>query len=125
MNYSSKRKKKELSVKVLFFLLYRKQVTELEISREEVEVKLETVQKQNRSFPDTNKVQSLMETNNHLLQEVSILKANMEQLDQQIQQMDEREQMLLQYPDLNGPLEHEPSKILLLKFFGKIYLRFM
>jgi hypothetical protein len=51
-----------------------------------------------------------MKTNNHLLEEISILKSNMEQLDQQIQQMDEREQMLLQYPDLNGPIEHEPSK---------------
>jgi predicted RNase H-like nuclease (RuvC/YqgF family) len=85
-------------------------VTELEISREEMEKQLEIVQKQNRSFPDTNKVQSLMETNNHLLQEISILKSNMEQLDQQLQQMDEREQMLLQYPDLNGPIEQEPSK---------------
>jgi len=52
-----------------------------------------------------------METNNHLLHEISILKSNIEQLDQQIQQMDEREQMLLQYPDLNGPIEHEPSNI--------------
>ena len=51
-----------------------------------------------------------METNNHLLQEISTLKSNLEQLDQQLQQMDEREQMLLQYPDLNGPIEHEPSK---------------
>jgi predicted RNase H-like nuclease (RuvC/YqgF family) len=82
----------------------------LEISRDEVEKKLETVQKQNRPFPDTNKVQSLTETNNHLLQEIAILKSNIEQLDQQLQQMDEREQMLVQYPDLNGPIEHESSK---------------
>jgi len=50
-----------------------------------------------------------METNNNLLQEIAILKSNLEQLDQQLQQMEEREQMLLQYPDLNGPMEHEPS----------------
>lgn len=88
----------------------RKQVSELEVSREEVEKKLQTVQKQNRSYPDTHQVQSLMETNNQLLQEIAILKSNIEQMDQQIQQMDEREQMLLQYPDLNGPIEHQPSK---------------
>ncbi len=76
-----------------------------------METKFTTIQKQNRSSIDTNKVQSLIETNNHLLQEISILKSNIEQLDQQLQQMDEREQMLLQYPDLNGPIEQEPSKI--------------
>jgi hypothetical protein len=59
-----------------------------------------------------------METNNNLLQETAILKSNLEQLDQQLQQMEEREQMLLQYPDLNGPIEHEPSK------FRKFYLSF-
>lgn len=92
------------------FVSIRKQVSELEISRDEVEQKLETVQKQNRLTVDNSKVQSLMETNNNLLQEMAILKSNIEQLHQQIQQMDEREQMLLQYPDLNGPLEHQPSK---------------
>lgn len=51
----------------------------------------------------------MTETNNHLLQEMNILKSNIEQLHQQIQQMEEREQMLLQYPDFNGPIEHEPS----------------
>lgn len=61
-----------------------------------------------------------METNNHLLQEISMLKLNIEQFDQQLQQMDEREQMLLQYPDLNGPLEHEPSKF----FEILIFIRF-
>ena len=50
-----------------------------------------------------------METNNHLLQEISLLKSNINHLHQQIQQMDEREHMLLQYPDLNGPIEQEPS----------------
>ncbi|CAF4530213.1 unnamed protein product, partial [Rotaria magnacalcarata] len=49
-----------------------------------------------------------METNHHLLQEMTILKSNIEQLQQEIQQMDEREQMLLQYPDLHGPIEHQP-----------------
>jgi DNA repair exonuclease SbcCD ATPase subunit len=97
----------------------RQQVNELEISRDEVENKLTSIQKQNRSSIDTNKVQSLIETNNHLLQEISILKSNIEQLDQQIQQMDEREQMLLQYPDLNGPMEHEPSKFQ--KIFYQMY----
>ena len=53
-----------------------------------------------------------METNNHLLEEISMLKSSLEQLDQQLQQMEEREQMLLQYPDFNGPIEHEPRKIL-------------
>jgi predicted RNase H-like nuclease (RuvC/YqgF family) len=90
--------------------LIRKQVSELEISREEVEKKLEIVQKQTRTFPNTNQIQSITETNKHFLQEIAILKSNIEQLDQQIQQMDEREQMLVQYPDLNGPIEHEPSK---------------
>jgi hypothetical protein len=41
-----------------------------------------------------------------------MLKLNVEQLHQQIRQMDEREQLLVQYPDLNGPIEHEPSKVL-------------
>lgn len=50
-----------------------------------------------------------MEANNQLLQEIAILKSNIDQMDQQIQQMDDREQMLLQYPDLNGPIEHQPS----------------
>lgn len=82
----------------------------MEVSREEMEKKLQTVQKQPRSYADTNQVQSLMETNNQLLQEIALLKSNIEQMDQQIQQMDEREQMLLQYPDLNGPIEHQPSE---------------
>jgi hypothetical protein len=82
-----------------------------------VEQKLETVQKQNRSFTDNNKVQSLLETNNHLLQEMTILKSNIERLLQEIQQMDEREQMLLQYPDLHGPIEHQPSKFSFYHFF--------
>lgn len=84
-------------------------MTDLEISRDEIGKQLETVQKQSRSSNDTHKVQSLMETNSYLLQEISNLKSNLEQLDHQLQQMDEREQMLLQYPDLNGPLEHEPG----------------
>ena len=80
------------------------------MSRDEVEKQIETIQKQNRSSTDTNEVQSLMETNSHLLQEVTMLKSNIEELHQQIQHMDEREQMLLKYPDLNGPIEHELSK---------------
>lgn len=83
----------------------------MEISRNEIEKKLETVQNPNRSPVDAHQVQSLMQTNNHLLQEITMLKSNLEQLDQQLQQMEEREQMLLQYPDLNGPLEHESCKI--------------
>ncbi|CAF4638839.1 unnamed protein product [Rotaria sp. Silwood1] len=110
-NYQSKQKALSTSYEELTqeYELIKKQVIELEISRDEVERKLETVQKQNRPSTDTNKVQSLMETNNHLLQEMTILKSNIEQLYQQIQQMDEREQMLLQYPDLNGPMEHEQT----------------
>ncbi|CAF0975911.1 unnamed protein product [Adineta steineri] len=107
-NYQSKQKALTTSYEELTqeCELLKKQVTDLEISRDEIEKNLETVQKQNRSSADTHKVQSLMETNNHLLQEISILKSNLEQLDQQLQQMEEREQMLLQYPDLNGPIDH-------------------
>ncbi|CAM2722578.1 unnamed protein product [Rotaria socialis] len=90
--------------------LLQKPVSELEISHDEVEQKLETVQKQNRSCTDTNKVQLLMETNHHLLEEMTILKSNIEQLQQEIQQMDEREPMLLQYSDLHDLIEHQPSK---------------
>ncbi|CAM2705980.1 unnamed protein product [Rotaria socialis] len=110
-NYQSKQKALSSSYEELTqeCELLQKQVAELEISRDEVEQKLETVQKQNRSSTDTNKVQSLMETNHHLLQEMTILKSNIEQLQQEIQQMDEREQMLLQYPDLHGPIEHQPT----------------
>lgn len=94
--------------------MIRNQLSELEISRDEVEKKLESIQKQNRSSNETNKIHTLTETNNHLLEEINILKSNIDQLHQQIQQMDEREQMLLQYPDLNGPIEHESSKMLYL-----------
>ncbi len=38
----------------------------------------------NEIFFPLNKVQSLIETNNHLLQEISMLKSDIEQLDQQI-----------------------------------------
>ncbi|CAF0967377.1 unnamed protein product, partial [Rotaria sordida] len=110
-NYQSKQKALSTSYEELIeeCELLKTQVTELEISRDEVERKLETVQKQNRSSTDINKVQSLLETNNHLLQEMTMLKSNIEQLHEQIQQMDEHEQMLLQYPDLNGPIEHEQT----------------
>ena len=86
-------------------------MTELEISRNEVIKTLDVVQQQHRSITtDSAQVQSLLNTNDHLLQEMASLKDTIEQLHEQIQQMAEREQMLLEYPDLNGPLEHGPGK---------------
>ncbi|CAF1299404.1 unnamed protein product [Adineta ricciae] len=109
-NYQSKQKTLTTSYDELTqeCELLKKQVSELDVSRTELEKKLDAVQKQNRPSVDTHQVQSLMETNNHLLEEISMLKSSLEQLDQQLQQMEEREQMLLQYPDFNGPIEHEP-----------------
>jgi hypothetical protein len=45
-----------------------------------------------------------METNNHVLQEVASLKSNIEQLHQQI---NEREQISVQHPDLNDNIIHD------------------
>ncbi|UJR36580.1 hypothetical protein I4U23_029299 [Adineta vaga] len=110
-NYQSKQKILTTSYEELTqeYELLKKQVNDLEISRDEVEKKFETVQKQNRSTVDTHQVQSLMETNNHLLEEIHMLKSNLQQFDQQLHEMEEREQMLLQYPDLHGPIDHEPT----------------
>jgi F0F1-type ATP synthase delta subunit len=54
--------------------------------------------------PDTTKVQSLMETNSHVLQEVASLKSNIEHLHQQ---MNEREQIVSKHPDLSDNLIHD------------------
>ena len=87
-------------------------MNELEVSRNEVIKTLDLVQQQHRSAAtDSAQVQSLMHANDHLLQEMASLKGTIEQLHEQIQQMAEREQMLLEYPDLNGPLEHGPGRI--------------
>lgn len=67
------------------------------------------LEKSKPSSIDTNKIQSLIETNRQLNEQISTLKSNIEQLERQIQQMDEREQFLLHYPDLNGPIEHEQT----------------
>lgn len=90
----------------------RKQVTDLEISRDEVNRVLQNVQQQHRSSAsDTHQIQSLRDANDQFLREMSMLKLNIEQLHEQIQQLDEREHMLVHYPDLNGPIEQEPSKL--------------
>jgi len=63
------------------------------------------------SLVETHQIRSLVESNKQFKDEISSLKSNIEQLERQIQQMDEREQFLLHYPDLNGPIEHEQSTI--------------
>ncbi|CAF1394768.1 unnamed protein product [Rotaria sp. Silwood1] len=83
----------------------KKKITELEIERDELQKSFQIIQQQQQkqTSSDNTKVQAFMETHNHVLQEVTSLKSNIEQLQQQIQQMTEREKILLQYPVLNGP----------------------
>lgn len=87
-------------IKIVFFGFNRQKITELEIERDEI-----------KKSVDNTKAQSLMETNNSVLQDVAFLKSNVEQLQKQIQQMNERERMLLQYPDLNGPIQKKSSRV--------------
>lgn len=87
-----------------FIVSFRKQVNELENARDELEQVLEKVQQRSSA------AETLKHNHDQYQREIASLKFNIEQLQQQIQQMDEREQMLVQYPDLNGPIEHEPSE---------------
>ena len=64
-------------------ILIRKQVTELEFERDELQKSLHISERQNKSS---------LETNDHVLQEVASLKTIIEQLHQQ---MKEREEMLV------------------------------
>ncbi|CAF3055254.1 unnamed protein product [Rotaria sp. Silwood2] len=86
----------------------KKKITELEIERDELQKSFQIIQQQqeNQISSDTIKIQSFMETHNHVLQEVTSLKSNIEQLQQQLQQMTEREKTLLQYPVSNGPIQN-------------------
>ena len=83
-------------------------MNELENARDELEKVLEKVQ-QRSSTADMFK-----QNNEQYQREIVSLKFNLEQMQQQLHQMEEREQMLVQYPDLNGPIEHEPSETKLL-----------
>ncbi|CAF3786957.1 unnamed protein product, partial [Adineta steineri] len=71
----------------------KKQVMEITIERDELQKSLKLIEKQNQASSNI-----LMETNNHVLQEVASLKTNIEQMHQQI---NEREQILSKYSDIN------------------------
>ncbi|CAM2713636.1 unnamed protein product [Rotaria socialis] len=100
-NYQSKQKLLTNSYEELSKELesLKKKVSELECERDEL-------QKRNQPSSDTNQVQSFLETNNHVLQEVTSLKSTIEQLQQQLQQMNEREKVLLQHHSSNGSSQH-------------------
>ncbi|UJR09537.1 hypothetical protein I4U23_013774 [Adineta vaga] len=77
----------------------KKKVIDLENQRDELQKSLLTIQKQNQESSETIRLQSLMETNHHVLEEVASLKANIEQFHQE---MNEREQMLSKQSDSHG-----------------------
>ncbi|CAF0931311.1 unnamed protein product [Didymodactylos carnosus] len=90
----------------------KKEVNELEIIRDDLQLSLEQTQKQNNhhltQVADKSKISSIMEANNQFVCDITMLKSNLEQLQQQLRQMDEREQLLIHYPDLNGIIETGP-----------------
>ncbi|CAF3826870.1 unnamed protein product [Rotaria sordida] len=86
--------------------LLKKKIIELEIERDELQKSFQIIQQQNQTSSDNIQVQSFIETHNHVLQEVTSLKSNIEQLQQQIQQMTEREKSLLQHSNSNGSIQN-------------------
>jgi len=82
----------------LFSILIRKQVIQLELERDKLQNSLQIIEQQNKSSS---------ETNNQILQEVASLKTTIEQLHQQ---MNEREQISVKYPNVNGHNQTIPSK---------------
>jgi peptidoglycan hydrolase CwlO-like protein len=82
----------------LFSILIRKQVIQLELERDKLQNSLQIIEQQNKSSS---------ETNHQILKEVASLKTTIEQLHQQ---MNEREQILVKYPDVNGHNQPIPSK---------------
>jgi len=82
----------------LFSILIRKQVIQLELERDKLQNSLQIIEQQNKSSS---------EANNQILQEVASLKTTIEQLHQQ---MNEREQILVKYPNVNGHNQTIPSK---------------
>ncbi|CAF0955792.1 unnamed protein product [Adineta ricciae] len=86
----------------------KKQVIDLENQRDELQKALLTMSKQHQeSTCETVKLKSLLETNNHVLEEVVSLRANIEQLHHQIH---EREQMLSKQSELN---QHQQQTMLM------------
>ncbi|CAF1393627.1 unnamed protein product [Adineta ricciae] len=86
----------------------KKQVVDLENQRDELQKALLTMSKQHQeSTCETVKLKSLLETNNHVLEEVVSLRANIEQLHHQIH---EREQMLSKQSELN---QHQQQAVLM------------
>ncbi len=82
----------------MFSILIRKQVIQLELERDKLQNSLQIIEQQNKSSS---------ETNHQILKEVASLKTTIEQLHQQ---MNEREQILVKYPDVNGHNQPIPSK---------------
>jgi peptidoglycan hydrolase CwlO-like protein len=82
----------------LFSILIRKQVIQLELERDKLQNSLQIIEQQNKSSS---------ETNHQILKEVASLKTTIEQLHQQ---MNEREQILVKYPNVNGHNQTIPSK---------------
>jgi len=85
-------------IKKLFSILIRKQVIQLELERDKLQNSLQIIEQQNKSSS---------EANNQILQEVASLKTTIEQLHQQ---MNEREQIIVKYPNVNGHNQPIPSK---------------
>lgn len=77
-------------------LLFRKQLNDAEVSRDELERELHDVQKNHQTSLVSHK-------------ENETMKNEIENLRKTIEQMEQREQLLVQYPDLNGPIEHQQS----------------
>ncbi len=82
----------------MFSILIRKQVIQLELERDKLQNSLQIIEQQNKSSS---------ETNHQILKEVASLKTTIEQLHQQ---MNEREQILVKYPNVNGHNQTIPSK---------------